>query len=243
MTEEGYRRKFHSSRMERGETAGQFMAKLQDLFYILIDLADVNKQFGDLRNFVIVEQFLHACPVEVSTHIRGKEFKNMDEVIHTADIYMDAHHIKPKQSRPTAPLTNTTNQEQQHKQHQATKPSNQSYRSSITCFYCDKQGHKAHECYAKKKAMSSTAAVDVEDIPTDSCNSEHSASTCMSTSSTQQCKSYRRKTQERRPNMQSENILTEDKPFMRHLPIVKGIVDGQQVKVLRDTGCTAAIIR
>ena len=75
---------------------------------------------------------------------------------------MNAHHIKTKQSRPAAPSTNTTNQEQLLKQHQATKPGNQSYRSSIACFYCDRQGHKAHECYAKKKAMSSTAAVDVE---------------------------------------------------------------------------------
>ena len=32
MTEEGFRRKFHSSRMEKGETASQFMSKLTDCF-------------------------------------------------------------------------------------------------------------------------------------------------------------------------------------------------------------------
>ena len=179
----------------------------------------------------------------MTTHIREKEIKNTDEVIHTADIYMVAHYIKQKQSRPAAPSTNVTKQKQQSKQNQATKPGNKSYGSSITCFNCDEQGHKAHECYAKKKALSSTAAVEVEEIPTDSCNFEQSASTCMSTSSTHQCKRYRRTPQERIPNMQSEIILTKDKPFMHHLRIVKGIVNGQQVEVLRDMGCAAAIIR
>ena len=85
--------------MERSETAGQYMARLQDFFDNWIEMAGVDKEYADLRNFIIVEQFLHNCPVEVSTHIREKEFKNMEDVIHTAEIFMDAHHIRPKQSQ------------------------------------------------------------------------------------------------------------------------------------------------
>ena len=65
----------------------------------------------------------------------------------------------------------------------------------------------------------------VEEMLIDGCSCEHSVSTYMSTSITHQCKSYRWTLLKRIPNMQSEDTITKDKPFMRHLPIVKGIVN------------------
>ena len=43
--------------------------------------------------------------------------------------------------------------------------------------------------------------------------------------------------------MNGTNRMHEDKDFLKLLPIVPGVANGQDVKVLRDTGCTAAIIR
>ena len=79
--------------MEKGETATQFMSKLADCFDRWTKLANIQESYAGLCEFIIVQQFLFACPKEVATHVREKALTKTDEVTLTADLYMDAHKI------------------------------------------------------------------------------------------------------------------------------------------------------
>lgn len=93
MTEDGFKKKFHGTKMEKGGTAAQLMAKLKDHFDRWIELAEVETTYEGIHDFIIIEQFLHSSPDEISVHVREKELRTIDEVVHAAEIYMDAHKL------------------------------------------------------------------------------------------------------------------------------------------------------
>ena len=267
MTEDGYRRRFYTSKMERDETAGQFITRLSEYCDNWIDMAGITKNYEALRNFIVTEQFLHVCPIDVSMHIREKEMHAMEEVAHAAEVFMTAHRIKPgprerrqatdaprrSTQEPAKQMSEATSQRTDRTYDRTDKPRNQ---TTITCFYCQKPGHKANECAKKKRDNNATAAVNIEDqdersdkgsthgSDTESDVSDGVAvSTCVSTANQHKCRHWTSKANEVVPKIGSTNVLPEDRAFMRRLPVVNGIVNGEQVKVLRDTGCTAAIIK
>ena len=116
MTEDGFRRRFHSTRMTKGDTASQFMCKLSDSFDRWVKLASVEETYQGLREFMIVQQFIFGCPKEISTHIREKALHGKNEVVKHADLYLDAH-------RTSASFTDKT-------QRSAKPMGNQSYQKS-----------------------------------------------------------------------------------------------------------------
>ena len=260
MTEDGYRRRFYTSRMEREERADQFITRLTDYCDRWIDMAGINKEFEALRDFMVVEQFLYVCPTDVAMHVREKELHDIERVSHAAEVFMTAHRIKPtpRERRPigqtttptkptTGPATSSTTTAVS-KEDKTTTPTERRFLTpSITCFYCQRQGHKASECRQKRiDRGSATAAVDIEEEEEEEAEpdeEEIGVSTCVSVSSQHQCRHRTKKDVDVVPRIGNCNILPENRRFMKRLPVIDGIVNGQNVKVLRDTGCTAAVIR
>ena len=95
MAKDGYRRRFYTTRMEREETADQFIPRLTDYCDRWIDMAGTEKRLKALRVFVVVKQFLYACPTDVAIHVREKELHDIERVLHVAEVFMTAHRIKP----------------------------------------------------------------------------------------------------------------------------------------------------
>lgn len=71
--------------MEPNEVVPQFMVTLADYFDRWIDLAKVEKTFDELREFIVVEQFMHAVPNDVSVYLRERKERKMDKVVKIAE--------------------------------------------------------------------------------------------------------------------------------------------------------------
>jgi len=73
LTEEGFKQKFKSARVEVGEAPTQFIARLENYLMRWIDLANVEKDFDGLVNLVVRKQYLESCPVQMAIFLRERE--------------------------------------------------------------------------------------------------------------------------------------------------------------------------
>ena len=256
LTEEGFRKKFYTSHMEKTETATQYMARLANYFDRWIDLAVVDKTYDKLRQFMIVEKFLHMIPKDVSIFIREHEEHGMNEVTKLADRYIDAHQLnKVSNDRSKDKLKPKTNgdsdkhivKQDKVKEEPADKPSTSKVtveKRKVTCFLCNKEGHKAPDCPVKKKLIAACLEVDDENLSdTESYKSECLA-TCIVISDEITCQAHNDdEILNRMPVIGSSCLLPEDKLAFHNLPLEKGTVNGKVVSVLRDTGCTSVIVK
>ena len=256
MTEEGFRKKFHGVRMSKGETVSQFMSKLMDYFDRWLELAEVRPRYDDLHDFIVKEQFLHACPSEVSIHIREKEVKTIADVVHAAEVYMDAHKLnfgsaKPESEKKSANhhphklLTSGDKIPEVKKSDDNPDSRSQNFPDVKTCWLCKKKGHVAFKCPLKEKAIGSVLVEDsysTEDEDEVDCQS---VSTAFLLNDTHQCSPNLRRKQkcQRIPTLSGGGLLKEDKKVLRNLPTCRGTVNNKDVVVLRDTGCSLAVVK
>ena len=97
LTADGYRKKFHSTRIEKSETATQFISRIAEYFDRWTSLSKIDKgSYDSLREFVVKEQFLFAIPKEISIFLREKPVGSIDELCMAADTYMEAHKYETK---------------------------------------------------------------------------------------------------------------------------------------------------
>ena len=241
MTEEGFRKKFHAVRMTKGETAHQFMAKLGDYFDRWLELAEVGKTYNDLRDFIIMEQFLHACPKEVSVHIRGRELKTLETVVHAAEVFLDAHKVtfNPPGKKPVE--AKVSDDKPKYIAKKIEESASKKGDGDKTCWLCKQKGHIAYNCKAKQKAI---AAVKISD-DSGHFSDVQTVSTALAVQNTHQCRPHVKRKQEcaRIPTIGNNDLLQEDRKVLRNLPTSKGFINNQEVTILRDTGCSGAVVR
>ena len=72
LTQEDYRKKFHSGTQTSMETASQYLARLALFFDNWIRLSKIKESFDGLRELIMVEKFLHSCPMELALFIRER---------------------------------------------------------------------------------------------------------------------------------------------------------------------------
>ena len=218
MNEEGFKRKFHTAKMEAGETAQQFMSKLGKYFDRWIEMSNIDKDYKELRDFMVIEKFLHLAPNELSTHIREFSIRKLEEVVKQADIFMEAHKYQYRKTNMRTETHNTTRkaEKEQPKPREPTK---------MNCFICGKLGHKAVNCRSKNNDGGKKFV--------------HRVSTCLITDNTDS------KAQQWLPISIESNacVLPKNTCLKQNLPIEKGTINGKVVQTLRDTGCTGAIVK
>ena len=93
MTEEGFRNKFRHTKPEQGETAHQFVARLQRYFDRWVDMSGCVKEYKDLADLLIREQFVNTCSAEMALFLRERVPKNISEMVKLAEQYLEAHGI------------------------------------------------------------------------------------------------------------------------------------------------------
>ena len=240
MTEEGFRKKFHGVRMDKSETAHQFMAKLGDYFDRWLELAEIGDTYEELRDFIVKEQFLHACPKEVSVHIREKELKTPETVVHAAEVFMDAHKINFNSQGKKTTETKTADGRAGFNTKKSEEGSSKKKESEKTCWLCKQKGHIAFNCRAKQKAI---AAVLIEE--NDDLTDIQTTSTALVVQDIHQCHPNIKKKQKcaRIPTIGQNEVLIEDRKVLKYLPTSKGFVNNKEVTILRDTGCSGAVIK
>ena len=71
MTEEGFRNKFRHTKPEQGETAHQFVTRLQRYFNGWVDKSGCVKDYKDLADLLIREQFV--IPLQQRWHFSSEK--------------------------------------------------------------------------------------------------------------------------------------------------------------------------
>ena len=90
MTEHGFRKKFRYSRPERSETFIQFSSRLCSYLNKWLTMANVEKSFEAVCDFMARDQFLEACSRELFVHLKPKAFENLDAMAKEADLFAEA---------------------------------------------------------------------------------------------------------------------------------------------------------
>jgi len=70
LNEEGFRKKFRESKPDTGETAPQYVSKLQIYFSRWMELAKVEETYDALKDMMIRDQFLSVCHEDLATFLK-----------------------------------------------------------------------------------------------------------------------------------------------------------------------------
>jgi hypothetical protein len=93
-TEEGYRKLFYSARVETGEGQHQFIVRLGSYLMKYVEFSGVEKNFEDLMDLLIREQYLNTCSKELEMFLRERSIKKLDELARNAEQFISAHKSK-----------------------------------------------------------------------------------------------------------------------------------------------------
>ena len=220
LTQEDYRKKFHSGTQTSMETASQYLARLEHFFDNWIRLSRIEESFEELRELILMEKCLHSCPRELALFIRERSPSDKKQLLELAKIFTSARAAvggsnKPQQSnrdaevRPTnQPIPNRSNNESHWNQDPG----------KGLCYLCRQPGHRAISCpTGRPRRYDDRMRQPVQG---------HAA--CLMEE--QDCDSF--------PIIGGGCSLERE-----NLPLMKGWMGDQEITVLRDTGCTGVMIR
>ena len=108
MTEEGFRNKFRHTKPEQGETTHQFVARLQRYFNRWVDMSGCVKEYKDLADLLIREQFVNTCSAEMALFLRERVPKNISEMVKLAEQFLEAHGMSLQERQKTDEETQWT---------------------------------------------------------------------------------------------------------------------------------------
>ena len=263
MTEDGYRVRFRTCRPEKLETPSQFAARISSYLHNWIKMTHINKTYEDLIDLLLREQFINACSKEMTMYLKERKCSNINSMCELAEQYVEAHgqhsfasyfskNVSASNTFSKSNLKNNSSSEKTNtgKPKQLIQSSNSS--PSFKCYNCGRQGHKASQCKEPKKQRSSISvhgmlALEQHKAITEAVK-EGVKEALLSTSKSEgnaclldECK------QQHEPlnvlNLSCEASAGEPRSHPPGMPTCKGIVSNTVVSVLRDTGCSTAVVR
>ena len=132
LTEDGYRRKFRTSKPEIDESP-----------YLIrwLELSKTERSFDGLKNMIVKEQFINSCPKELTVHLRERAHETLEEMAKIADHYLEAHgkHVfnTGRNKAPTLPEKDDNK-----------KPPTDT--TPLYCYRCNGRGHRSANCPTRK---------------------------------------------------------------------------------------------
>ena len=260
LTERSFRKKFRDCRPEKAETFRQFSGRLASYLDKWLGLAKVEKTYEAVCDFLARDQFLDCCNHELYLYLKPKPIKAIDELAHEADLFADA--------KGGVPLCITKGQHESKRVDQAqpkVEPK-QDQRPVVKCKICGKP-HPTYKCWNNpdnKKVVSSAefssqyrgdnsyrdqdrsfGRVDQRDNHYDNnYRTDHQVNFCkIGSLDVGKCQAKFSS-----PHSSTRGLPHKDSKGTCHfprsrLPTAVGTVNGKEVRVLRDTGCTGVVVR
>lgn len=243
-TPEGYREKFRESEPLDDDTGKQFAARLTGYLDRWLQTGKIPETFEALRDKIISEQFLRRCPTKLSVFLKERGCATLEILASSADQYFEAQGLtrwhKPKDTGQTFRSGSNVGKKTES--------------SGSRCLLCDKTGHKATECWTKTKTS-----------PTSVCwtcgKPGHKAGSCSKRSSDKNPQTSCMLSMHPAVVIPKENesvVLLKDgteipvvnaalgrapRFLLDSMPVVEGEVDGEAIRVLRDSGCNTVVVR
>ena len=262
LTERSFRKKFRDCRPEKAETFRQFSSRLASYLDKWLGLAKVEKTYEAVCDFLARDQFLDCCSHELYLYLKPKPFKVLGELAHEADLFADA--------KGGVPLC-ITKRRQESKvvgQAQPKVEPKQDQRPIVKCKICGKP-HPTHKCWNNpdNKKFASSAEFDSQYMGGNSNWGQDRNRGRVDQRDNHYNNNYRTDHQvnfckidsksldlgEGQTKFSSSHSSTKGLPhkdskgtchFPRsRLPTAVGTVNGKEIRVLRDTGCTGVVVR
>ncbi|KAL1465932.1 hypothetical protein MTO96_043044 [Rhipicephalus appendiculatus] len=199
-------------------------------------MADVPKTFEGLRDHVISEQFLRCCSQKLAIFLKERKCKTLTSLADTTDRFLEVQGINNirKVAEEAQSVTNPSVVVSQIKQ------------QSI-CFFCNRKGHKAHECREARKESEKCKSCGQPGHKTADCkNKPEKQVSCVIMERDEERESGSPAEPMRKTCAAIECRNTKNKPprvAVDSMPVVQGRVPGQVAQVLRDTGSNTTIVR
>ncbi|XP_063600361.1 uncharacterized protein LOC134776542 [Penaeus indicus] len=236
-TAEGFRTKFRNCKFSTGETAKQLISRMTKLFERWTEMAECEKEYEVLKELIIREQFLSSCDRNLSLFLKERSLRTLQELQENADRFLEAHGNQGTRAM--------THQSQVFRPPQPSTPSipateKGAVRGQVTCFICNKRGHRAWECYfrppnvrgktSKPQPRKEDAAAPVSSV-------------VVAPETSVKWNRGEAKESERKAVDGEElcgGTLAKGK---EKLKTARGEVEGRKAVVLRDTGCSTVLVR
>ena len=261
LTERSFRKKFRDCRPEKAETFRQFSGRLASYLDKWLGLAKVEKTYEAVCDFLARDQFLDCCSHELYLYLKPKPFKLLGELAHEADLFADA-----KGGVPLC-VSKGHRESKDVDQAQPKVEPKQEQRPVVKCKNCGKP-HPTYKCWNNpdnKKVASSAefnsqyrggnsnwgqdrnrGRVDQHDnrYDYDNYRTDHKVNFCKIES----LDVDKGQAKFSSPYSSSKGLPHKDSKGTCHfprsrLPTAIGTVNGKEVRVLRDTGCTGIVVR
>ncbi|KAL8559175.1 hypothetical protein ACOMHN_048422 [Nucella lapillus] len=236
LTEEAFRKKFRSVRLQAGETYIQFGARLEHYFQKWLELSGTGEEFLELKELILREQVLTGCGPELTIHLRERQPKTTAELLQMAEIYREARADTKscvRQVSSTGEQGDKKPDELPRKSAQSTKGVSEQrslgQREIRECFLCHKRGHIARDCRTRVQraaAMERTTECRVERpvVKEGVRDGEEEVQPVAST-------------------VEQAVSGVQDIGILGSLPVKEGWIRQCKVKVLRDTGCSCGVVK
>ena len=260
LTERSFRKKFRDCRPEKAETFRQFSARLASYLDKWLGLAKVEKTYEAVCDFLARDQFLDCCSHELYLYLKPKPFKALGELSHEADLFADA--------KGGVPLCISKGQHKSRgvDQAQPKVEPKQDQRPVVQCKICGKP-HFTYKCWNNpdNKRVASSAEFNSQYRGDNSYRDQdrsfgrvdqrddHYDNNYRTDHQVNFCKIESSDVGKGRAKLSSPQSSTKGLPHMNskgtchfprsRLPTAVGTVNGKEVRVLRDTGCTGVVVR
>ena len=245
---EDYRQKFRSAKKESNQTHVEFARVQEQMLDRWLSSKNVNEDFKQLRQLVLIEQFKECIHANIKTHLDERDIKNLEVAATTADDYALTHRLstnnmggpnkfnqyhKGNSNRPNkdkSPQSQSSTKEgktqsgsssQGNKGPPSAKPvkSGDGFKTSLTCDYCKLSGHNKTKCW---KLMGKQLAAQQQSVPTGCAVSMRSEVSSQAV---------------KHKDFESENIREDFEPFVLEgsVSLNSDEVDPKPIKIMRDT--------
>ena len=235
---EACRQKFRNCQRDISQTFVEFARVKEQLFDRWCHSKKVNKDFENLRQLILIEEFKRRIPFHMKTFIDEKQVENLQQAADLADGYFLTHGNFNQQRSQSSDKQYTTGASSGSDASQQPVNSTQSIRSNSEtpfCNYCKRRGHLRSECFYLIGNQPSTHDVQQPSpsghiVPMQLVSDPHSAAiipceTGLATSN-------------------SDRIMEMFEPFIQngYVSLSDDFSEAKPIRILRDTGSAQSIL-
>ncbi|GFO26819.1 gypsy retrotransposon integrase-like protein 1 [Plakobranchus ocellatus] len=94
LAEDGYCRKFRTCKPAEDESPDIFIVRIVTYLDRWIELSKTDKSYGKVKDLIVREQFMDACPEDLATSLREKDLLTLERVAKKADLFLKARSRK-----------------------------------------------------------------------------------------------------------------------------------------------------